>query len=401
MNPSDANKFLRWSIPGWVSILSAIIFVSVDVISSTDNMVKLFPTIKDLIINIGNGDELANILIVALAGFPLGYLIYQFYFFVRWNSPFSRNGLFPPFIVGREVDLNRILRKIDLEKLNITKMEWRKDWITNDAFLNDHSFRWQYIESLFTEIVQKIDSQYQGVKIYERYRYLLDLMHTLGASIAGMYLGFFLYLIIKMRKEALPLTTFAVFSCFALFFLLISLDIEDRYRHIEQELDTIPDGKKKKDAVIVLKGFGKELFINFPSIMYLLIFGMVIFFVSPSLIANQDHFLSPNYIWRVGFVIILIIFSKFLRWGSSKEEEWSLGIVLFIGLAISLLLRFHFEGFINTLDWSFINSLYIFLVMNLVFLKNRQNSRDDLIALQYYTLQRCIEEEGCINPIDK
>ena len=44
-------------------------------------------------------------ILVAASGIPIGFSIYQFYFFLRWNSPFTREGLLSPIIPGRKSDM--------------------------------------------------------------------------------------------------------------------------------------------------------------------------------------------------------------------------------------------------------------------------------------------------------
>lgn len=396
---SDVTRFIRWSVPGWTAILSAIIFIGVDVISSRNGHVYIYGSLTEFLKIVNQGDILANIFIIALAGFPMGFLIYQVYYFIRWSSPFSRNGLLPPFIVGREVDLNRILRDISNETISFGNSDWRSKWVNHKAFTNDHAFRWEYIESLFTEILQKIDSKYPGVKCYERYRYLTDIMHTLGASLVGIYAGFFGYLVLKMRIEKLALTSYFLFTVVALGFLLLMLDTEDRYRHIKQGLDPVLD-KGEPEAVYKNDLWGLKLFINFPSVLYLVCFGTIIFFASPVLIANDNFtFNSLDYILRCLLVIPIIFISN--QWLSTTEEKRGTAGWLSVFLVISLLVRSMRETLFIDLDWAFFNSVFIFLGLNMVFLKNRQNARDDLTAFQYYNFKRYFEEENFKRQVHK
>lgn len=391
MNSFDLNKFVRWSIPGWISILSMLIFTTLDIISSPPgSKIMMYPSLTSLLRTIGSEDTLANIFTIAIIGFPLGFLIYQFYFFIRWNSPFSKNGLFSPFIVGREIDLNRTLRKTPDSKIALYQSKWRLDWINNKAFSQDHGFRWQYIESLFTEICQKYDTKYTGFKLYDRYRYLLEIMHILGASLGGVYIGFFGYLIGKMRIEGLPLTLYIVAIAISLVILLLSLDWEDRIKHIQQGLDEKPENLRNVDAVI---SFGKTISINHPSIFYLVFLGMVIFFVSPAIIANQVFDFNLEYIGRILLLVPLMI--AWPRWVATKEEKRGVALVLTISVVLSLIIRYFRDPYLSWIDWAFASPLFVFLVMNLVLLKNRQNARDDLISFQYYTLQRFLEEDDC------
>ncbi len=139
-------------------------------------------------------------LLAAIAGVPLGFCIYQAYFWLRWNSPVSRDGFLPPLVVGREEDLDRTTR--DLAPDDLTRgAAWRERWVSHKLYKTDHGWRWRYLENLFTEAAQYIDTDLAGLSIYARHRTLLDLMHTLGASLAGIYLGYLAYLLAKVKLE--------------------------------------------------------------------------------------------------------------------------------------------------------------------------------------------------------
>lgn len=389
MNTTDSNKFLRWSIPGWIAILSAIVFTTLDVISSfrPNQTPQMFPSILALLKVVNNQNTFANIFFVALAGLPLGFIIFQFYFFIRWNSPFSGDGLFPPFIVGRKEDIARTIRNIPYEKLALGDKQWRIDWINHQAFNSDHCFRWQYIESLFTEIAQKIDTKYVGFAIYSRYRYLLDMLHILGASLGAVYLGFFTYLIAKMRFEKLILTNYAAVIAFSLVILIFLLEREDKVQY-----ENSTNGKPNHVHEAVFAFLRNKVQINNPSTLFIFTIGLIIFFASPVLISNDNFDFNHQY----GLRILIFLFGSFI-WitrSPKKEERWGLGLCLFLSFLISITIRYHRVIYFDKwIDWTFLSPLFIFLVLNMILIKNRQNSRNELSSVQYYTFNRYLEEE--------
>jgi hypothetical protein len=224
MSTGDLTKLARWVIPGWVAFLAFYSFVVVDILFSPTGAVRIFPTITDFFTTMTPVNAILTAVLVAAAGVPLGFTIYQVYFFVRWNSPFSRDGLLPPFITGRLNDLKRITRDIQLLQENISA--WRKNWINNPLFRRDHGFRWRYIELLFMEASQSMNSRNQGIKIYDRHRYLHEITHTLGASIAAVYFGFLGYFFLKYISESIDLATYALVVLAFTFILLYFLNQE-------------------------------------------------------------------------------------------------------------------------------------------------------------------------------
>lgn len=89
----------RWGIPGWSVIISLILFICFDFIGGGGN--KILNIVKSMI---DDSDilELAICgIVVAGAGIPIGYFLYQIYFYFRWNSPWSKEGPLSPVIGGR------------------------------------------------------------------------------------------------------------------------------------------------------------------------------------------------------------------------------------------------------------------------------------------------------------
>jgi hypothetical protein len=395
MYTSDATRFLRWGIPGWIAILSFVIFTVTDLLGNPDGLRKLNEYVGGVIAVTGQSSTAAAAILVAAAGLPLGFIIYQFYFFIRWNSPFSRDGLFPPFIVGRSTDLKRTLRDFTDSQI-AGKDRWRKDWIDHPAYAQDHSFSWRYVvEGLVPEAIQKLDTRYNGTRINERYRYLLDILHTLGASIIGTYLAFLLYLIQKGFLERVPIITHSIFLGVVMGIFLFLLEKEDLFRQSRQSPDRIKDHPNFPGAVYAWqsRGWLKQIGaieINHPAFLFLVIFAMTLFFVDPHLVSpTLDS--NADGLFRIAMIVL---FTLIWRKATMPDGEKN-GIVLgmFVGIATNLLLRWQ-SHLLAWFDWSFLFPVFVFLVMNLTMLKNRQNARDDLSALQYYTLQRYLTEQA-------
>ena len=61
-------------------------------------------------------------------------------------------------------------------------------------------------------------------------------------------------------------------------------------------------------------------------------------------------------------------------------------------MLLSLLFLIVFRIFITTkliwFDWSFFTSITLFLIANLILFQNRQNAKEDMLSLEYYTLRR-------------
>ena len=178
MKDNEQSKYIRWGIPGWVMFITFFGLTAIDILFSPESdKNQIFVSIRDFANNIGtNSSMFAAIaaLLVAAAGIPLGFMIYQVYFYVRWNSPFSSDGFFPPFVVGRRQDLKRSLDGIKDEQISEND-PWRKKWIANPNFNIDHGVMWRYLENYFIEKVHQLDATSGESNLYARYRYLLEL----------------------------------------------------------------------------------------------------------------------------------------------------------------------------------------------------------------------------------
>jgi peptidoglycan/LPS O-acetylase OafA/YrhL len=102
---------------------------------------------------------------------------------------------------------------------------------------------------------------------------------------------------------------------------------------------------------------------------------------------------SDLYDTIIRVVIALIIMGS---WVSSKKNptpEVLRGDIVALSLCIivAIVFRFTANHFFPWLDWAFFSATTIFFVANLVLFQNRQNAKEDMLALEYYTFRRYIE----------
>lgn len=401
---NDQSRYIRWGIPGWMMFISLIGYLVIDIIfthKSNENEIFLF--IKNNVLSIGNMSSASSAIValfVVAAGIPLGFLIYQFYFYIRWNSPFSRDGLFPPFVVGRWQDLERTMDGIKDEQIS-DGIPWRVNWISDPEFKYDHGGRWRYIENYFIEILQNLMMKSNAIDLFARYRYLLELLHTLGAGLFGVYLGYIGYLITKVKIYSFSLSVMLFICAIPLAALIFLLDVEDRLKK---------GGRKDNIELNKIDNIIHDLVIRIPSIrninlsvIYLFFWGSFLYTGSPSPAPLAK--LYGLILFRLGILSIPVVV-----WLLTNNKDTRKLRIVEIGLLIitvvlatptSLLV----QRYISPASWTFGWVTYSFLILNTIFIKNRQNTRDDLIALQNYSLKKYLfssnsENEKKVNNIE-
>lgn len=395
MDNRDLTKLSRWIIPGWITILSVFAFIILDILLAPMGGQRIYPSISQFIRDIpASNNEIVATLLLAGSGVPIGFSIYQIYFFLRWNSPFSKDGLFSPMIPGRENDMDKSLRLIPFNILSFNEC-WRKEWIKNPLFAQDHGFKWRYIELLFSEVTQKIDSCYPSVGFYQRHRYLHEVTHTLGASIGSVYIGFMSYFFIKFYKQHinLPVYLLSISLIFIIFFSLLHIEYRKKDRIF---FECLRNGNKEKYDVspITINIFNTILKINYPSIFFLLLLCAFWFFNNP--LFNNSYIGKEFEVFQFVKLVIGLMFVTI--WSIAKYNHNSTSdlkgdiIVLSIILILCYFSTFiNWEGIVN-IDWSFFAIFILFLCTNLILLSNRQNAKDDMLALEYYMIERYINE---------
>lgn len=406
MKESDLTKLTRWIVPGWIAIISFYGLVLVDMLFTLPGQPMLFPDITQFLNQYSDLTGLLITIIVGATGVPIGFIIYQIYFFLRWNSPFSRDGLIPPMLSGRMQDLERTMAGLELSDLT-GESEWKEKWTTDPLFQRDHGIRWRFIENSFNEAAQILDSTYSAVSIYAKHRYLHEITHTLGASIIAVYLGYVGYFALKISTEKLSLPIYLLVLFVFGGFLFYLLNREDDFKQQTKFSEKILNSRSMKKAMsndpiptftvslkIPFKKALVEISVTHPSAI--LVFGLLVihFLNNPVLIvthSNQDLF------FRVISALIIIIL-----WISSKSKISSAyragdGIGLLSSLIVAIILTQLPFDFKKWIDWSYFSTMSIFLASILILYKNRQNAKDDMLALENYTLKRYFQNEESIN----
>lgn len=394
---NDLTKLARWVIPGWISILSLFIFFLIDGSFTVAGKPKIFNSVSELFQLLPYTNDFLTAILLAASGIPLGFSIYQFYFFLRWNSPFSRDGLLSPLLPGRKSDLAHSIRDISQEELSVS-MDWRRTWVNNPFFEYDHKFRWRYIELLFTEAAQVIDTNLKGLSVYSRHRYLHEVVHTLGASIIAIYVGFFGYLLVKYLRTNIYFPTYmlVVFCFVAVMFYLMHIE-ESSCQPLEINSRSENELRNYLPALLIRS---KTQFFNRTVIVYPSSF-FIIFILELNLFANPVINKSIDFIDTSGRLILSLI--VMLIWIYSKKKATAriiIGDVFIWGtiLLISTILRFLSNPLSDWIDWSFFTPLSVFLIANLILFQNRQNAKEDMLALEYFTLRRFLNEKPIVPP---
>lgn len=349
---SDRFETLRWGIPGWTLVIGFLVFVLFDYFSFNDD--RMYRLINAALASAGIWQALLAGLLIAGAGIPLGFVIYQIYFYLRWNSPFSKDGFLPPLIVGREAELKDTVRDLDVDKLSLG-IDWRKELYRGGS---DHRGSWYYLSQLFSEAFAVVDTS--GVVIKQHF-YLLNMLHSLGASHLGLSFGYGLYLVSKWKLSQAELW----WSLIAVVIMLGTVALLSR-----------EDLRNRNPAKIL------GMAIQHPAELFL---GSLFFLYAT---------LNPALNSLLPFEMpLLFVISLGLLWGwnvkESREMIWAVTIAMTIVVIIVKLSGF--IGAVSNLNWPILLSALIYNSFSLAFLKNRQNTRDTLVVLEYYNLRRYLE----------
>lgn len=394
MKNEDLTKLARWIIPGWTAILTLLVFIACDVVSTPPNAPHLFKDLGEFVGLISGVDAVLVALLVAASGVPIGFLIYQFYFFVRWNSPFSRDGFFA-LIPGRIKDLERAVAGLTEQQISLGQ-QWREDIVNHPLYSIDHGFRWRYLEPLFLQACSEFDSKFSGLSIYSRHRYLHEVVHTLGASIGAAYFGFAGYLILKFVKEPIfpPYYLLTIFLVISVFFLLLHYEDKERFdlvkqRGMIQARQNTQDEKQGKKTAPILRVQTKKVGFSYLSSQLLATLSLIHFFANPVLgqVSHNEEKL----------VLKFFVGSLFLgAWGAAQHalpKKYVLGNIIWALGSLVVSLLFYLLSQSVLVDWGFFSAMSVFLVLNLVLFLNRRNANEDMLALENYTLHRYLSNE--------
>jgi hypothetical protein len=364
VNDKNLEASLRWGIPGWTVFISFFIFLVSDYLSANDDTMYQF-------LNTTFSEDMWQLVLAAVliagAGVPLGFVLYQVYFYIRWNSPVSKDGMLPPLIVGREMELGDTV--CDLEDEDICMgVDWRRRVLSTPY---DHRGKWHYLSPLLAEACLALDPE--GA-LSERHSALFNRLHSLGASLLGLAVGFGGYLLAKWRLNQAQLW-WVVAALVITFVTVLFVSLEDRARR---------RWKGRRRARLLCHS--AEVFISALAFLYAV--------------------LNPELNSLLPYEIPAILCGIFvLVWGvSAKESREFEGIlkllIPFLGIlvvvkrlgllwVVSVYVKHRgLSNVDNLANWPVILSILLLLCIFVAFLKNRQNARAALTSLEYYCLRR-------------
>ena len=352
---SDSN-LLRWGIPGWTVPLSFVIFLALDSLSG--GAPAMPRAVADALTGSSVSEAALSALLVTAAGVPLGYLIYQVYFYIRWNSPVACEGFLPPLVVGRKKDLLDTVKDITPEDLAQSD-QWRKTLLPD---FDDHRAAWHYLARV---VMDSLLATGVPQSVYPRHEYLMSMMHSLGASFLGLCVGFAAYVVFKWRQHEIPFASMLFPALFALIVIVIL--------HIES---TRPAKEGIRIARVHIHDTG-ELFLA----------ALLFLFVS----LNPVVAILLPYPWPLIFAIACgLLWVNFAR-GSKRALGVLLGALTVAAILVKLLVP---EAFFHLLSWQLIFTTIGFLALAVAFVENRQNVRDQIVTMEYYYLKQYLTAQA-------
>jgi hypothetical protein len=219
-------------------------------------------------------------------------------------------------------------------------------------------------------------------------------MHTLGASLAGLYIGFGCYLVYKAKVQTTSFTADLALAAIPLIMLIILLDLEDKARkQPEGDYTHFPEVRQPPSVPVMpplkLRHWHLQLRVGHPSVIWLVFFWLMIYLSAPSPFHTDSPSPSPL---RNLVAIAPILAWAFARAKAPRQIWFGETLLLVAAFFIARPAAAGVALIIPSPDWAYMGSVLVFLVGNTVFLRNRQNVRDDLISLEYYTLRRFLSD---------
>lgn len=189
-----ARQVLRWAIPGWNLWLFALLFITLRFIVSGRTL-----TLTDFA-SMNFAQVLSLLTALAGLGIPVGYLIYQIYFWIYWSIPFPiKNPEDRGYsilkdcnvdwkaLVGYELD-REAHRSAGKEIIRIGKF---KVYVKTRGLLKRYQHNWLLAEFAWERALWLNDAEW----LDRRAIILSDVYHSLGASLLSLWLGYGIYLV--------------------------------------------------------------------------------------------------------------------------------------------------------------------------------------------------------------
>lgn len=348
------SNYLRWGIPGWTLFFSLVLFIIIDLLLGNDD--AMFQLVSESSNTFNLIEAALSIALVAGAGIPIGFLLYQIYYYIRWNSPSSNNGLLLLFN-GRNKELQNTLNGLDIKDITEEKGFTIKT--------EDHREMWDFISPMLIEAI----SNEKGSKYLEnRHRYLLDILHSLGTSYLGIVLGFGTYLILKWTLgEPTNLIWIIISAPITTIIVMKLLSLEEKH-------------DRKQFSILKFK-------VRNPAELYLTMISFLFISLNPEL----NRLLPYEIPTIISLVLVFVIF-----WGILTKDlrKTTIFLTAFFLILIIPLRSTNSAHLLRSIDWSILLSIIIFNFLTIVFLKNRETSRKTLITFQNYLLLKLFNKKS-------
>jgi hypothetical protein len=184
------------------------------------------------IMQLGGSGTLVGIVVATASGVPIGYLIFQLYFVLRWNWWGSRYGVFwwladrwPCLALLRRfgapgrvqeilalLGLGGSINEVDKDGTHgIQPSElavgapWKEMFISN--LTSDHRLGFAFLENYWLEVTNTEDGKAEKMWA-ARSRHLFDILHGLGALRVAIALSYLTFAIYELRSTCTgPLLT--------------------------------------------------------------------------------------------------------------------------------------------------------------------------------------------------
>jgi hypothetical protein len=217
----------EWALPAWVMSIAFFVFIVIDRLVSHSMLLMNWAseTASHEIAKFALGG-----LAISLAGFPIGYILYQVYHYIRWSSPLANDGTHI-FRFGRSIELTEIFDGVDLEKMSdLDKSALRS--IRDGANL-DHRSAWR---ELIPFLKRGLDQSTMKDIFRSTERGLLDNYHMLGTSCLGAIFAYAIYILTTMRLRLIDnnpnaeISVAFIYFCFVIIaFVFIALVFDDLF----------------------------------------------------------------------------------------------------------------------------------------------------------------------------
>ena len=263
-------------------------------------------------------------------GVPIGLIVYQLYYYLRWSSPIARRG-FTALAPGIMADLNQSLKNMgkgSAQTVLARDEPWRLFILSHPLYKGEHGFKARYLEFIFTELASE---EKGGMLFYRRHRYLHEITHTLGASLMAIGGGFTAYTFLKFYHHRLntsvpllyPIIAIALTGILAAF-----LESESRWlENIRQRVCFSPLCRKKlttmvSESPLAAICVGKRIAYPHPSAFFIITLFFIHLLANPyferfrifelptlnfkTVCLNNSFFLSPHgcVLW---FLLVAIV----------------------------------------------------------------------------------------------